>query len=85
MDLGLDGRVALVTGADSGIGFHTAKRLLEEGATVVFTDQFQDHLDHAATELARGATQPSACCADVTDLASLERLREFVERATGGI
>ena len=38
MDLGLDGRVALVTGAGSGIGFATTRALLAEGAHVVAAD-----------------------------------------------
>lgn len=42
MDLGITGRTALVTGADSGIGWHTAKLLLEKGATVVISDQDAD-------------------------------------------
>lgn len=51
MDLGLDGRTALVTGGDSGIGWHTARLLLEEGATVVLSDQDPD---------ARRTPQPSS-------------------------
>ena len=38
MDLGISGRTALVTGGDSGIGWHTAQLLLAEGVTVVVTD-----------------------------------------------
>ncbi|WP_375507911.1 SDR family NAD(P)-dependent oxidoreductase [uncultured Caballeronia sp.] len=39
MDLGINGRIALITGADSGIGFSTAEQLLAEGAQVVITDK----------------------------------------------
>ncbi|WP_308199846.1 SDR family NAD(P)-dependent oxidoreductase [Isoptericola croceus] len=38
MDLGIEGRVAVVTGADSGIGLASAFELLREGARVVLTD-----------------------------------------------
>ncbi len=51
MDLGLAGRTALVTGGGSGIGWHTARMLLEEGATVVVSDQDADSLAEAATKL----------------------------------
>ena len=44
MDLGLTGKRALISGADSGIGFQTARRLLAEGAVVVMTDQHPDEL-----------------------------------------
>lgn len=48
MDLGLNGRTALITGADSGIGWHTAKLLLAEGAKVAITDLDSDELTQAA-------------------------------------
>lgn len=51
MDLGISGRTALVTGGDSGIGWHTARLLLEEGATVMLTDQDADDLAEAAGKL----------------------------------
>ena len=51
MDLDISGKKALVSGADSGIGWHTARRLLDEGVTVVITDKDQDKLDAAAAEL----------------------------------
>ena len=47
MDLGLNGRTALITGADSGIGWHTAKLLLAEGAKVAITDLDSDELTQA--------------------------------------
>ena len=51
MNYGLEGRVALVTGADSGIGLHTAMLLLHEGARVFITDQFPDRLQAAIAQL----------------------------------
>ena len=51
MDLGLNGRTALITGADSGIGWHTAKLLLAEGAKVAITDLDRDELTQAARSL----------------------------------
>ncbi|WP_228942500.1 SDR family NAD(P)-dependent oxidoreductase [Nocardioides sp. Leaf374] len=51
MDLGITGRTALVTGGDSGIGWETARILLDEGATVVLTDQDADSLAEAAARL----------------------------------
>ncbi len=75
MDLGIDGRTALITGADSGIGFHTAAALLAEGATVVITDQDPAELDAAAARLG-AAPRLHAVAADLTvdaDVAALER------------
>ncbi|UNX53680.1 SDR family oxidoreductase [Georgenia sp. TF02-10] len=53
MDLGLAGRTALVTGADSGIGLACARELLAEGAQVVLADQYPDRLATAAADLGR--------------------------------
>ena len=77
MDLGVTGRTALVTGADSGIGFHTAAALLAEGATVVVTDQHPAELDAAAGRLAAAPGRLHAFAADLTvdeDVTALERL-----------
>ncbi|MBO9532933.1 MAG: SDR family oxidoreductase [Solirubrobacteraceae bacterium] len=87
MDLGIDGKIALVTGADSGIGWHTARVLLAEGATVVVSDQDPDRLDEAAERL-RGETPNGdlhAFAADITDLEALAKLREQVTGAVGQI
>ncbi|RYG25678.1 SDR family NAD(P)-dependent oxidoreductase, partial [bacterium] len=46
----LEGRVALVTGGNSGIGLATAKRLVSEGATVYVTGRRQKNLDAAVKE-----------------------------------
>ena len=54
MDLGLQGRVALVTGASKGIGLGIAKALIEEGASVAITSRSQERIDEAAATI--GAT-----------------------------
>ncbi|MBA8792562.1 NAD(P)-dependent dehydrogenase (short-subunit alcohol dehydrogenase family) [Friedmanniella endophytica] len=88
MDLGLRGRTALVSGADSGIGWETARQLLAEGATVVITDREQHRLDEAAARLGEDGLEDGqlhAFAADVTDLAQLETLRDRVHSAVGDI
>jgi NAD(P)-dependent dehydrogenase (short-subunit alcohol dehydrogenase family) len=85
VDLGIGGRRALVTGADSGIGWHTAKQLLVEGVVVVMTDIDQQKLDAAAAELAADEGTLFAFAADIRDVGSLERLHESVRGAVGTI
>ncbi len=58
MDLGIEGRTALVFGGDSGIGWHTAKRLLDEGAIVVVSDSTRS----ASTRRPRASTRPRGGC-----------------------
>lgn len=85
MDLGIADKIALVTGADSGIGWQTADRLLEEGAVVVVTDKDEEALDEASNLLAGPDRRIHAFAADVTDVASLEHLRRRVDEAVGDI
>lgn len=76
------GRVALVTGAASGIGLATAKRLGSEGARVVLADLDAARLEPAAAEV-RGAGAPDAWGArcDVSSEAEVEAtLAGTVER-----
>ena len=54
MDLGLQGRVALVTGASKGLGFAIARTLAEEGVKVAITSRDEDRVQAAAKQV--GAT-----------------------------
>jgi NAD(P)-dependent dehydrogenase (short-subunit alcohol dehydrogenase family) len=85
MDLGLSGRTALVTGGDSGIGWHTARKLLAEGATVVISDLDQRRLERAAADLGADEGSLFAFAADVTDPDSLASMHDRVMDAVGDI
>lgn len=85
MDMGIAGRTALVTGADSGIGWETARVLLEEGATVVLTDRDESSLADALDRLGDHRGRAHGFAADITDLDSLSALRRSVEDAVGDI
>ncbi|QGQ20548.1 SDR family oxidoreductase [Cellulomonas sp. JZ18] len=79
----LQGKVALVTGAGSGIGRATALRLAQDGATVVALGHSQDSADDVAEEIrgAGGTVLPVA--ADVADAAAVREVYERVERELG--
>ncbi|MFJ3384554.1 MULTISPECIES: SDR family NAD(P)-dependent oxidoreductase [unclassified Curtobacterium] len=85
MDLGIQGKTALVFGADSGIGWNTARILLAEGATVVVTDIDQAQLDNAADQLEAPIGRLHAFAADVTSAESLASLHGQVRDAVGEI
>ena len=51
----LDGRIALVTGGTTGLGFGTAQCLIEAGATVYITGRRREVLDAAVEKLGKGA------------------------------
>jgi rhamnose utilization protein RhaD (predicted bifunctional aldolase and dehydrogenase)/NAD(P)-dependent dehydrogenase (short-subunit alcohol dehydrogenase family) len=75
----LDGKVALVTGAASGIGLATARGLLAAGAHVLLTDVQEAELASRAAELGEGgAGRVEHLACDVTDAAAV---RTAVERA----
>ena len=78
----LEGKVAVVTGANSGIGLASAKRFAREGARVFMTGRRQAELDRAVAEvgpMARGVQ------GDVAVLADLDRLYGTVREEAGRI
>jgi 3-oxoacyl-[acyl-carrier protein] reductase len=75
MDLRLEGRRALVTGASKGIGFGIAKTLAAEGVTVAMTSRSRERIEGAASEI--GATPFEHDTADVDGAAALiDRVEE---------
>jgi 3-oxoacyl-[acyl-carrier protein] reductase len=80
MDLGLEGRVALVTGASRGIGFGIAKALAAEGARVAVSSATRERIEAAAAEIgARSYVH------DTNDLDAAPALVGQVERDLGPV
>jgi NAD(P)-dependent dehydrogenase (short-subunit alcohol dehydrogenase family) len=76
----LNGKTAVVTGGGSGIGFATARRFIEEGATVFLFGRRKEALEKAVAELGPNAV---AVQGSVTDLGDLDRLFATVEAERG--
>lgn len=76
----LDGKVALVTGGNSGIGLAVARRFVAEGARVFIAGRRQDLLDEAVSRTGGNLT---AIRGDVTDRDELDRLFEAVKADAG--
>jgi NAD(P)-dependent dehydrogenase (short-subunit alcohol dehydrogenase family) len=88
MELGLNGRRAIVTGGSKGLGLAIAGELMAEGARVVICSRNQAELDQAAAELikAAGADAGSvvAIRCDVTDAGQVQRFTDEAVAALGG-
>jgi len=78
----LDGKVAVITAATSGMALATAKLFVDEGAQVFITGRRQKQLDDAVRAIGRNVTGVQG---DAGNLADLDRLYETVKRARGRI
>ena len=76
----LDGKIALITGGNSGIGLATAKRFVNEGAYVFITGRRDPELAAAAKEIGSNVT---AVQGDVSNLGDLDRLFAHIKREQG--
>ena len=82
----LDGRVALITGGNRGLGFAMAKALGEAGASIVVTSRQEDRAMESATNLAEITGQRTMGIAvDVTDAAQIESMIQTVVKEFGRI
>ena len=78
----LDGKVAVVTGGNSGIGLATAKRLQQEGAKVAISGRSKKTLDEVVSTIGNGVL---AIQADVAKLADLDKLYTEISKKMGKI
>lgn len=78
----LNGKVALITGGNSGIGLATAKLFANEGASVIITGRNQETLQRAAADIGKGTL---AIKADVTNLEDIDALFLKIKEVFGSI
>jgi len=78
----LDGKIAVITAATSGMALATAKLFVQEGAYVFITGRRQKQLDDAAKAIGRNVTPVQG---DAANLADLDQLYDVVKREKGRI
>ena len=78
----LEGKIALITGGNSGIGFATAQLFVAEGAYVFITGRRQGELEAAVKRIGKNVTGVQG---DVSNLADLDRLYATVKQQKGRI
>ena len=78
----VEGKVAVITGANSGIGLATARLFVQEGAKVFMTGRRQRELDDAVKSIGKGARGVQS---DISNLADLDRLFAIVQDEAGRI
>ena len=81
----LDGKIAVITGGNSGIGLATAQRFVEEGAYVFITGRRQSELDAAVKQIGKNNNNVTGIQGDVSNLADLDRLYDKVKQQKGRI
>lgn len=79
----LNGKIALVTGASSGLGHHFSKTLAGAGAKVVVAARRRDKLDNLVQEITKAGGDVIAVTMDVTDSASIRAAYDEAEKKLG--
>src|SRR5215212_3757694 len=82
----LEGKVAVITGGNSGIGLATAQRFVSEGAYVFITGRRQSEIDAAVKQISKNNNNNvTGVQGDVSNLADLDRLYAAVKEQKGRI
>jgi len=76
----LEGKIAVITGGNSGIGLSTAKKFVNEGAYVFITGRREQELARTVKEIERNVTGVQG---DVSKLSDLDRLFAQIKREKG--
>ncbi len=79
MDLGISGRSAVITGGAGGIGYATARILLEEGVQVLLTDIDEAELKLTVELLGGASDHLQSVVADLTDQSGVDTLRDATD------
>ncbi len=74
MDLGINGKVAVVTAASKGIGFAVAKKLAEEGANLVINSRRKENLNNAKAELSYTGVKIVSVSGDLKEKETIENI-----------
>src|SRR4029077_15483952 len=77
-----DGKTVVITGGSTGVGFATAKALVDEGASVLITGRTQSTLDSAGEQLGDAAITVRS---DAASLADIDALADRVKHEFGGL
>lgn len=85
MDLGIKGKVAIVTGSARGLGAMIARRLAEEGAKVVINDVQRELAEGTAQALRADGFEAHCVVADITRAAEVQRLVDGTVDTFGGV
>ena len=83
--LNLEGRVSVVTGGATGIGFRMALGLAEAGSSIVIASRKLEACEHAAHEIGKTGAQAIAVACDVTKAEQVEAMKDAVMRRFGRV
>src|SRR5687767_2948340 len=78
----LEGKIAVITGATSGIGLATAKRFVSEGAYVFITGLYQKEVNESVSEIGKNV---SGIQSDVSNLADIDKVYDVIKDQKGHI
>lgn len=81
----VEGKVAFITGGNSGIGLGIARAFTDAGMKVVITYRTKSHLDEAMKYLEGAGNRVHAVSVDVTDRAAMEKAADETERVFGKV